>query len=916
LSNQLKKTSPIHHKMADLGIFLEKYRIFKTTSGQDEEPKISDKPTVTNITGGSYYIPPENMDTFYTNYVKALNEGKKPTYLETPNRDLDYGVVKVDFDFRYPGDNGLKRMYSKDMIKSIATVYQDNIKKYFQCSDEDLTCFVTERTKPYKLEKEDKIRDGFHLFFNIGLPYSFQHVLRNIVIDNIIERGLIESVGTLNPVQDVVDKSVVETGNWFIYGSRKSNLEPYMLTMEIDHTGEELDVSRWKLIDLVKTFGIRKSISKQKYINAELEQEIKERAPIKVKTNCLTKQKKIALEKQISGSMTLPENCEHIKSLVNILSNERRDSYKSWFEVGACLYNIDARLLQVWIDFSKTSIKYEEGVCQKFWCNFEEKNLGIASLNYWAKLDNPQEFEKIRRNSIRYKLEQSIRTPSHFDIALVVHDMYKHQFVCVSPKFKSWYRFNGNHWEPSELGMCVRSVLSREVASEYLRYANECNQKIMQLNANDVDSESGNDNIVKALEEKVKSANKIASSLKTTTFKDNVVKEACELFLDSSFMEKLDNNLFLIGVQNGVIDLNKREFREGRPDDYVSKKCKINYIPCDMDDPEFCDKLKIVEDFFKKILPIENVRKYLLNRLASCLEGTNDQQFPILSGTGGNGKTILLEFMQEIFGEYACSISSTVFTQKSGSSSAASPEIARIRGVRLISAEETEEGSTINVAKMKEYTGGSKITPRKLFGDIEEFKPQAHWFLVCNNIPKITSDDGGTWRRILIVEFPSSFVDDPSDSIYDGNPYVFKKDETIGQQLYECREVFFSYLFHHYYVEFKKNGNREPPAEVKMATNSYRQENDLFFQYIKERIIKNPLSVLKISEVYGDFKYWFKESGIDAKIPSNKEFKTYFEKKFGPHGNHAARTAGWKGIAILPREIDLETPAGCEEKDL
>lgn len=903
--------------MADLRMFIESFRVFKTSSASgDTEQKPTDKPTVTDITGGSFHIPSEKMDTFYVNYAKAISEGKKLTYLETPNRELDYGVVKVDFDFRYPGDNGLKRMYTKDTIKSIASVYQNTIKKYFNIDEYGLTCFVTERTSPYKIEKEDKIRDGFHLFFNIGLPYSFQYVLRNIVIDAITENGLIESVGTLNPVQDVVDKSVVETGNWFIYGSRKTNLEPYLLTMELDHNGEELDIRRWKLIDLIKTFGIRKEIEKATYISKELELEIKDRAPVKIKANGLAKIKKVALEKQLSLSTSLPENCEHIRALVNILSEERRDSYKPWFELGACLFNIDSRLLTVWIDFSKTSPKYEEGVCQKFWNGFKKDNLGIASLNYWAKLDNPQEFEKIRRNGVRYKLEQSIRTPSHFDIALVVHDMFKHMFVCVSPKYKTWYRFNGNHWEESELGMCVRGVLSREVATEYLRYANECNQKIMQLNAsNDVDSESGNDNIVKALEEKVKSANKIASSLKTTTYKDCVVKEACELFMDSTFMEKLDNNLMLIGVKNGVIDLEKREFREGRPDDYVGKKCNINYIPCDMNDADYREKLNFVEDFFKKILPIEGVRKYLLHRFASCLEGTNDQHFPILSGTGGNGKTILLEFMQEIFGEYACSISSTVFTQKSGSASAASPEIARIRGIRLISAEETEEGSTINVAKVKEYTGGSKITPRKLFGDVEEFKPQAHWFLVCNNIPKITSDDGGTWRRILIVEFPSSFVDDPTDERFEGIPYVFKKDETVGQKLYECREVFFSYLFHHYYNEYKTQGNVEP-HEVKMATNNYRQENDLFFQYIKERIIKNPLSILKISEGYGDFKYWFKEAGLDAKIPSNKEFKKYFEKKFGQYGSHASKTAGWKGIAILPREIDLETPADCDEKDL
>lgn len=901
----------------ELGNFLDKFRIFKTSTS-DDSGKPMEKPTITSITGGSYNVAQDNMTTFYNHYVKAIKEGKKLTYLETPNRELDYGVVKVDFDFRYPGDNGLVRMYNKKNIKSIIRLYQTAINKYFDCSPETLTCYVTERTKPYKLDDEDKIRDGFHLFFNIGLPYNFQHVLRTIVIDEIVANDIISNVGTLNPIQDVVDKSVVETGNWFIYGSRKANLEPYLLTMEVDCNGDELDISRWNMLDLVKTLGIRKEIPKEIYRSKELESEIRERAPIKLKTSQLTKMKKIALEKQISSNMSVPENYEHIKNLVNILSEHRRDDYTSWLEVGFCLFNIDTRLLPVWIEFSKSSPKYEEGCCQNQWGRFRKETLGIASLNYWARLDNPLEYEKIRRNSIRFKIEQSIKLPSHFDIAVVVHDMYKHQFVCVNPKIKKWYRFNGNHWEVSDQGICIRRILSTEVAAEYLRCANEYNQKIMQLNAStDNDSESGNDNIIKALEEKVKSANKIASCLKTTSFKDNVVKECSELFLDTQFYDKLDSNLMLMGVQNGVLDLENRIFREGRPDDYISKKCDVNYIEPDMSDPDYREKINTVEKFFQQILPNENVRKYLLLRFASCLTGKDDEKFPILTGTGGNGKTILLEFLQSVFGEYACTVSTTIFTQRSGSSSAASPEIARIRGVRLVSAEETEEGSSLNVAKMKELTGGNKITTRRLFEDIEEFKPQAHWFLVCNNMPKVTSDDGGTWRRVLKVDFVSKFVEDPSDPEYEGMPYIFKRDDHVGEKLYECREVFLSYLFSHYYPMFVREGLKIP-MEIMSSTNNYREDNDQLLQYRRDRIVQstNMNDVIKISEVYNDFRFWHKETGSSSPMPSQKDIKTYLEKALrSKHG--VGKAAGWRYFKFAPREIDLDAPVEFDdEKEL
>lgn len=905
--------------MGDVNSFVDKFRIYKDISLKGTQQI---KASHTNITGGSYFIPSENLEQFFEIYCKSLDNGKKITLLEVPRRDIDYGPVKVDFDFRYPVVEEeplvIKRQYTKEHVCNIVELYRIFIKKYFNVSNEELTCFVTERSKPYKLQDEKCIRDGFHLYFNVALPYSFQHVLREMVIEQIVSNKIIEDIKTGNTIEQIVDKSVVESNNWFMYGSRKPNLEPYSLTMELDYDGNELDVSRWKRIDLVKTLSIRKEMEKKEYNSKELEAEITAKAPVKVKATPKIKEQKIALTKFCSSSLSLPENFEFIKSLINILSPERANDYKLWFEVGACLFNISENLINLWIDFSKTSPKYKDGECEQYWnLKFKKDNLGIASLIFWAKSDNPIEFEKIRRNSIRYKLENSVKSPSHYDIANVVLEMYKHQYVCVSIKNKKWYAFNGLHWEPSEQGMCIRFLLSKDIANEYIKYSVECGQKMLQLNSGDNNSE--NDNIISGLQERIKSANKIASCLKTTGFKDNVLRECSELFYDSTFMNKLDNNPSLIGVQNGVYDLEKREFRVGRPDDYISRKVNVPYIDFDNENPETSRKIDIINDFFNKILPIESVRKYMWLTIASCLDGNPDAKFPILTGTGGNGKTILLEFLEETFGEYACKVSTTIFTAKSSSPSTASPEIARLRNVRIVSAEETEEGSTLNVARMKELTGGNKISCRKLFEDLEEFKPQAHYFLVCNNLPKINSDDGGTWRRIHIVEFISSFVDNPEDERYEGNLYVYKKDPQISQKLYECRDVFFSYLVNVFYQEFiKKDRKIDEPKEVQMGTNAYRQENDLYFQFIKERIEKRPGHIMKIPEVYIEFSFWFKESGYDGKPPNREQLKKYFEKKFGPYGNSRLKNDGWRGYAIIPKEIDvdLNTPAIMEEKDI
>jgi P4 family phage/plasmid primase-like protien len=886
-----------------LSNFSRKYQIFRDKDNKADDVKASH----TQITGGSYLIPLDKLDEFHELYAKELETGKKLYFLEAPRRDIDYGYVKVDFDFRYPLETP-NRQYTKTHVKNIVKVYRDLIKKYFVTDEADLTCYVTERSEPVKRDNENTIGDGFHLLFTVGLPYSFQHVLRNMVIEKIVKDKIIDDIKTLNSIQDVIDKSVVESNNWFVYGSRKLNKEPYLLTMELDNINDEQDLDKWSMTDLVKTLSIRCVGDRLEYRSEDLENEIKAKAPIKIKNTQKIKEKKAVLEKLNKNS--LPENHETIRSLVRILSPERAEHYPEWFAVGACLYNINEDdLLPVWIEFSKQSPKFKEGVCEEFWSKYRKDNLGLPSLMFWAKTDNPTEYEKIRHNSVEYKMELSVKTPTHYDIAAVVYEMYRYDFVCTSIKYKNWYYFDGNHWCYSDQGMCIRSILSKEVAIKYNEYIHTCTTKVSKFMA------EGNDTETKKWEDYRKTASKIASNLKTTSYKDNVVKESAEFFYDKTFMLKLDTSPLLIGTQNGVYDLAKREFRQGRPDDYISKKVSVNYIDIDKKNPDHMRKLDFIHDFFNKVLPIESVRKYMWLTISSALEGYTTQRFPILTGTGGNGKTILMEFLQETFGEYACTVSTSIFTHKSGSPSAASPEIARIQNVRLVSAEETEEGSTINVARMKELTGGNKITSRKLFEDITEFKPQAHWFLVCNNLPKITSDDGGTWRRIHIVEFISSFVDNPNDEKYDGQSYIFPRDDEIGIKLADCREILFSYLANTVYPEFKKCGIKEP-REIEMKTTDYRQENDMFFQYIKDRVDKKADGILKISEAYGDFKYWFKDSGIDMKIPSNKEFKTYFDRKFGSYGNHRNGNAGWKGITIKPREIDLDTPAPMEEKDI
>ena len=103
----------------------------------------------------------------------------------------------------------------------------------------------------------------------------------------------------------------------------------------------------------------------------------------------------------------------------------------------------------------------------------------------------------------------------------------------------------------------------------------------------------------------------------------------------------------------------------------------------------------------------------------------------------------------------------SLLTQKRASSNAASPELARAAGSRLLIFQEPEDNVVFNTGLMKEMSSDT-IIARMLYSDPIEIVPQWKMIMMCNALPKITSTDGGTWRRVRVVPFESKFVENPT----------------------------------------------------------------------------------------------------------------------------------------------------------
>jgi P4 family phage/plasmid primase-like protien len=566
-----------------------------------------------------------------------------------------------------------------------------------------------------------------------------------------------------------------------------------------------------------------------------------------------------------------------IKKLVNeCLSTSRADNYTDWINLGWVLRNIDYRLLETWVDFSKISSVYIEGECHQLWDKMRKDNMGIGTLRWWAKQDNLTKYNDVVNKSIIRLIDEALGSDgSHFDIACVVYAIFKDEFKAITKD--NWYKYDRekHKWVRAREGLELRKILSVDICKKFMErshhYAEHCEDPIMKT----------------INEEKSKKCINIAKQLKNASFKDSIMKECRTLFIDDKFEELLDSRSHLIGFENGVYDLKLHIFRDGMPDDYILLSTKNNYIKYNSDLFEIGE----INDFFAKIFTNKNLRNYVMDILSCIIDGSISQErFYIFTGQGSNGKSKLLDLIQKAIGEYYCILPIALLTQKRAASNAAQSELERTKGRRFAVMQEPSENERLNIGLMKELSGQDRILVRTLFKEPYEFKPQFKMILTCNELPEVPSDDGGTWRRIKVCNFSSRFCENPVV-----NKNEFHMDLELTDKFDKWKEVFISMM-----IERHKHINPSSiiePSEVRIATESYKQNNDIIGQFINEKIIideeiREPR--VTITKLYNDFRIWCSSNVIKGKkCPDRNQLKAYFEKLLGvPYDNK-----GWRGIS-------------------
>jgi P4 family phage/plasmid primase-like protien len=899
--------------------------------------------TELNIYGGTYHIPVHEYNGFLKLYAKYTLAGNNPEYLT--EMQLQSGCpILIDMDMRYP-PTITTRQHDESHIEDVVDILADELSKLFQFDENTkFNIYIQQKPAVHILKEKNITKDGVHIIVGLNTDRQTQIDLRKRIIPRIEESW--NGLPLTNTWNDVIDDSITsgKTG-WQLYGSRKPGYGVYRVTniYEITYDPEDSSIQRHEIpldtfdeIENIEKLSARCTTHPSAFFSSEYAR-TRANAPAALTAHVHRNAPTIRNGHSISVS-----NADQLQNAVNdFLDNlimpqeyelkEAHDytmilpemyygvgSFAKWIRVGWALRNISDKLCIVWIAFSAQSPQFSYSDIPELlekWNTFDLKNphgLTKRSIMHWAKQDVPELYKKVRATTIDHHIDQTVkaitldnlgvdrnaRGCTDTDLANVLYQMYKDEFVCVSVKNNVWYKLKGHRWVENDSGTNLRMAISSVMRDLYWKRASAFMEQASSIDPPDEER-------TKRLQEHADKILKICERLGRANEKKNIMTEAKELFYDSDFVKKLDTNVYLLSFKNGVVDFAMGGFRKGYPEDYLSKCTNIDYVPMDASrDATITDE---IADFMRKLFPIEQIHDYMWEHLASTLIGTSaNQTFNMYIGIGQNGKSVLVDLMTLCLGDYKADVPLPLITDKRTKIGGLAPELLALKGARLAVINEPSKGDQINEGIMKQLTSGiDPIQARAPYMlEAVTFIPQFKLVVCSNEFMVIRSQDHGTWRRIRVVDFVSLFTENPVEGDRE-KPYQFLLDRHIKEKFESWKTVFMAMLVD---IAIKTKGVVKDCPRVMAASNSYKESLDFIGDFVRDCFMEKLGGKVSKETVKQEFVYWH-ESNYGGKLPSIREVHTYMDKKFGKYATHGH----WQGIASV--KLEQRSHSNSEDSD-
>ena len=814
---------------------------------------------------GRYWIDSRTEDTFYKLYENAVAKNMPVCLAEIP---LSQSVLRLDVDisiklqFLIDGENVEKVMdenlcYTMEQVISLIKLGNGLLKKMLiGANNEDLSCFLLEKSaKIIGNDVDDngthntRIKRGFHLHWPLVVTNTFEQKnwINKLVTGCVAERIFDFDKCPIDPLSSDV--------SWLMYGSRKPtettirgtmNYEPYKITHAFDFDGETIDIDElFQKVHLVDPYDDSQTINasnirkmtirpcgRKTLVFAACDDSWSIPRPVSIKT---------------VETPNAPTNMNHIEQLLNMLSNERCVDYLQWFNVGRCLFSCTLGTwegLDLWSRWSMNCPeKFVESVCQLKWNSFSITPFGIGVLKNWAKTDNQIEYTKWRNEVFSESLDGFTRNTSGEIAQLaanIMADYFKYIFKYSNG---SWYEFV-THWKThNESASCdipLLTVLNRKIKP----FVEDILKKIPVSKETKAKIEIY-ESVVKKLDE--------PSSLKS------IIQMLQIEYHDASFYDTLNTNYALIGLKNGVYDLNKCEFRQGRPEDNISSSLNCDYVEYDMAGEEIVQLERHLQRFF----PNPARRTYMLDVLCQIFVGNMYlKNLFFWVGKGDNGKTAFSRMIEEMLGpDYCVKLPTTLLSGVKGDAGKASPELCMLIGKRIAFFDEPDHSETLSNGMLKILTGHDTLQPRELFQkgkEVKKFVNRAMFVMLCNKEPNVKdAEDGAMWARFRVCEFESKFVKESEAPDTWEEQLLAKKfpvDYNFVNDVKNIKGPFCFYLLQHW--KRTRNQDLDTPQCIVDSTHNYKSNNDWLCKFVKTELISDELHVIDLlafKEKYSTF---------------------------------------------------------------
>jgi putative DNA primase/helicase len=344
--------------------------------------------------------------------------------------------------------------------------------------------------------------------------------------------------------------------------------------------------------------------------------------------------------------------------------------------------------------------------------------------------------------------------------------------------------------------------------------------------------------------------------------------------------EQWDANLWLLNMIRNAADCKTGRLKPHEREDYMTK---MTLASPERGCPTWEKFLSDVTDGDAEL------QRYLARVAGYALTGvTSEHVMFFLYGTGANGKSVFVNTLAAVWGDYATHAPIETFMETRGDRHPT--DLAKLRGARLVIATEVSQGNRWDEAKIKALTGGDTISARFMRQDFFDYKPQFKLMVAGNHKPSLRHVDEAIRRRLHLIPFTVTIPPERRDKTLP-DKLLAEAGGILGWAVEGC-------------LEWQRTGLK-PPARVLEATEEYFETQDVLGRWIEECCVAGPNQTVTTEELFQSWKAWAEKTG--EYVGSMKSLsQTLSARGFQRWKHPTSRRKGFRGIGVMGNETQGE----------